>query len=210
MYVNDFHLRMMKSECPISLKMKKYLNLYYAIKKTSRQCFIHTKTPSLNATCSASPEGTGRRPIVHLSSQDAISWMCVPNCNEMWYRVSPSPLPASMKPRAPTSNGAVPPKHLCMPAKNWDPSCPRSIASVMVACCSKASTLFPVSWCVQPPEKVTLVSKKTNWSYWRTGLLALVWCFQACLLLCLCSLFQQAASTKELAGWSRWKPIKIV
>lgn len=82
------------------------------------------------------------------------------NCNEMWYRVSPSPLPASMKPRAPTSNGAVPPKHLCMPAKNWDPSCSRSIASVMVACCSKASTLFPVSWCVQPPEKVTLVSKK--------------------------------------------------
>lgn len=78
MYVNDFHPRMMKFECPISLKMKKYLNLYYAIKKTSRQCFIHTKTPSLNATCSASPEGTGRRPIVHLSSQDAISWMCVP------------------------------------------------------------------------------------------------------------------------------------
>ena len=80
---------------------------------------------------------------IYLAKMREISWMCVPNCNDMWYRVSPSPLPASMKPRAPTSNGAVPPKHLCMPVNNWDPSCPGSIASVMVACCSKACTLFP-------------------------------------------------------------------
>ena len=69
MYVNDLNPQMMK--VPDFTEDEKYLNLYYTIKKTSRQCFIHTKTPSLNATCSASPEGTGRRPIVHLSSQDA-------------------------------------------------------------------------------------------------------------------------------------------
>lgn len=146
---------------------------------------------------------------IYLAKMREISWVCVPNCNDMWYRVSPSPLPASMKPRAPTSNGAVPPKHLCMPVNNWDPSCPGSIASVMVACCPKASTLFPEVDAYSPLKR-SLSWVKNNWGYWRTGLLALVWCFQACLMLCLCSLFQQASSTKELAGWSRWKPMKIV
>ena len=99
---------------------------------------------------------------IYLAKMREISWMCVPNCNDMWYRVSPSPLPASMKPRAPTSNGAVPPKHLCMPVNNWDPSCPGSIASVMVACCSKACTLFPEVDAYSPLKRWLSWVKKTS------------------------------------------------